>query len=91
MYKRKAAYFDSQVQAPWASEEYGPAEKCKLDRLFAETGPLDGLAILEPGCGTSRLTEILAGKVGGRGSIVPLTSAQKWWKRLAAEWPAVKM
>jgi hypothetical protein len=42
MYKRKAAYFDSQVQTPWAAEEYKPEEMHKLDRLFAETAPLDG-------------------------------------------------
>jgi demethylmenaquinone methyltransferase/2-methoxy-6-polyprenyl-1,4-benzoquinol methylase len=77
MYKRKAAYFDSQVQAPWADEEYGLDEMDKLDRLFAETGPLDGLVILEPGCGTSRLTEILARKVGANGHIVALDISPK--------------
>jgi demethylmenaquinone methyltransferase/2-methoxy-6-polyprenyl-1,4-benzoquinol methylase len=77
MYKRKAAYFDSQVQAAWAAEEYGPEEINKLDRLFAETGALEGLAILEPGCGTGRLTEILAGKVGAKGHIVALDISPK--------------
>ncbi|MEA2074545.1 MAG: class I SAM-dependent methyltransferase [Euryarchaeota archaeon] len=80
MYKRKAAYFDSQVQAPWADEEYGPDEMDKLDRLFAETGPLDGLAILEPGCGTGRLTEILTRKVGANGHIVALDISPKMVK-----------
>ena len=77
MYKRKAAYFDSQIQAPWAAEEYGPEEMRKLDRIFAETGPLDDLAILEPGCGTGRLTEILAEKVGAKGHIVALDISPK--------------
>lgn len=45
MYEHKAAYFYSQVRAPWAAKEYGPEEKRKLDRLFAENGPLEGLAI----------------------------------------------
>ncbi|MDI6811601.1 MAG: class I SAM-dependent methyltransferase [archaeon] len=49
----------------------------KLDRLFAETGPLEGLAILEPGCGTGRLTEILATKVGTKGHIVALDISPK--------------
>ena len=37
MNKRKAAYFDSQIDAPWANAEYGPEE---LEGLFffCETG-----------------------------------------------------
>ena len=72
MCETKAAYFDANVEAPWAAAEYGPEEITKLDRLFAHIGPLRGLKVLEPGCGTGRLTEILSDHVGPRGVVVAL-------------------
>ena len=72
MYEAKAAYFDAHVNAPWAAAEYGPEEMGKIDRLFAHTGALRGLKILEPGCGTGRLTEILSDHVGNEGLVVAL-------------------
>jgi ubiquinone/menaquinone biosynthesis C-methylase UbiE len=72
MYEAKAAYFDANVEAPWAAAEYGPEETTKLDRLFAHIGPLRGLKVLEPGCGTGRLTEILSDHVGPTGVVVAL-------------------
>lgn len=71
-YTAKAIFFDGQVHAPWAVESYSPEEQKKLDRLFAVTGPLAGLRILEPGCGTGRLTEVLAGKAGPEGRVVAM-------------------
>lgn len=72
MYKAKSAYFDENVASPWAAAEYGPEEMVKLDRLFKHIGPLEGHRILEPGCGTGRLTEILSDHVGKEGSVVAL-------------------
>ena len=72
LYQGKASYFDDQVGSPWAADPYGPSEMEKLDRLFKQTGDLQGLKLLEPGCGTGRLTEILAEKVGDSGSVVAL-------------------
>jgi demethylmenaquinone methyltransferase/2-methoxy-6-polyprenyl-1,4-benzoquinol methylase len=72
VYKAKAAYFDQNVGAPWAAAEYGPDEMVRLERLFQHTGPLRGLKILEPGCGTGRLTEILSDLAGDKGSVVAL-------------------
>ena len=72
MYEAKAAYFDAHVNTPWAAAEYGPEEMGKIDRLFAHTGALRGLKILEPGCGTGRLTEILSDHVGNKGLVVAL-------------------
>lgn len=68
----KAAFFDAQVDAPWAALEYGEAERPKLERLLreAELGP--GQRVLEPGCGTGRLTEVLAGVVGESGLVLAL-------------------
>lgn len=69
-YAAKAAFFDSQVHAEWAARPYGPEEHQKLRQLFAVTGSLAGLCLLEPGCGTGRLTEVLAAKVGPEGCVV---------------------
>ena len=71
-YLAKAYFFDAQVQADWAAQDYGGDEVKKLDRLFAITGCLTGLRLLEPGCGTGRLTEVLAEKVGPRGQVVAM-------------------
>ena len=64
----KAAFFDAQVGSQWAADDYGPAEAPKIRRLLAEADFRSGLAVLEPGCGTGRLTEVLADAVvpGGR-------------------------
>jgi ubiquinone/menaquinone biosynthesis C-methylase UbiE len=72
MYEAKAAYFDANVGAPWAAPEYGPKEMLKLARLFRHIGPLRGFKVLEPGCGTGRLTEILSNHVGLAGLVVAL-------------------
>jgi ubiquinone/menaquinone biosynthesis C-methylase UbiE len=85
-YEEKISYFDSQVKAPWSFQEYGEDEHKKLDRLFQYTGPLTGFHILEPGCGTGRLTEILSDQVGKPGRVTSLDISPKMveatWKRL---------
>lgn len=72
MYCQKAAFFDAQADASWAADQYGDEELRKLDQLFNETGSLSGRIVLEPGCGTGRLTEILSEKVGVTGRVVAL-------------------
>jgi ubiquinone/menaquinone biosynthesis C-methylase UbiE len=69
-YAMKSAFFDTQARADWAVKDYGPDEREKLDRLLAMTGPLAGLRVLEPGCGTGRLTERLVLEVGRLGYVV---------------------
>jgi demethylmenaquinone methyltransferase/2-methoxy-6-polyprenyl-1,4-benzoquinol methylase len=69
-YAIKSTFFDDKAQKDWAAGAYGPDERRKLDRLFALTGPLAGLRLLEPGCGTGRLTELLARQVGILGHVV---------------------
>ncbi|WP_155310717.1 class I SAM-dependent methyltransferase [Desulfosarcina ovata] len=71
-YLAKACFFDAQVQADWAAQAYGGDEAEKLERLFAVTGCLNGLRLLEPGCGTGRLTAVLAEKVGPHGRVVAM-------------------
>ncbi|MGD9367465.1 MAG: class I SAM-dependent methyltransferase [Desulfobacteraceae bacterium] len=69
MNHEKADFFDSQVDAPWADTPYGRAEKPKLERLFFHCGPLKGRTVLEPGCGTGRLTQALSLAVGPTGCV----------------------
>ncbi len=76
-YRGKILYFDSQVQAPWSFDEYGEEEWKRLDRLFGYTGSLENMIILEPGCGTGRLTEVLADRVGPQGRITALDISPK--------------
>jgi len=72
MNRVKAEFFDSQAQAPWAAEEYGELERPKIARLVREAELASGQAILEPGCGTGRLSRVLAEVVGGRGLVAAL-------------------
>lgn len=77
MYQEKASFFDSHAESPWASDDYSADEMAKLDRLFSMIGTLQGLSILEPGCGTGRLTEILAHGVGDQGRVVAIDLSSK--------------
>jgi ubiquinone/menaquinone biosynthesis C-methylase UbiE len=69
MNQAQAAFFDSQAEAPWADAPYGESEASKLKRLLSLCGPLKGKAVLEPGCGTGRLTQWLAQVVGPGGCV----------------------
>lgn len=69
-YAMKSVFFDAQAREDWATDDYGPDERKKLDRLFAIAGPLTGLKLLEPGCGTGRLTELLVQAIGTLGYVV---------------------
>jgi len=72
MYLEKAVFFDAQADAAWAADQYNVDELKKLDSLFHETGSLRGKRVLEPGCGTGRLSEILCRKVGDKGRVVAM-------------------
>ena len=77
IYQDKAAFFDRQIDAPWAANAYGLEEYAKLERLRAELGPFAGLRVLEPGCGSGRLTEVLSDWVGSTGRVVALDISPK--------------
>ena len=68
----KARFFDEQVEAPWAATEYGDEERPKIGRLMARAGLAPGQTVLEPGCGTGRLSLLLARAVGEKGKVVAL-------------------
>jgi ubiquinone/menaquinone biosynthesis C-methylase UbiE len=69
MNSEQAAFFDSQADASWAADPYGFEEAPKLERLASHCGSLAGGIVLEPGCGTGRLTQWLAGAVGPNGFV----------------------
>lgn len=76
MNRQKAQFFDEQVNAQWAAEEYGGDEAPKLERLKAAAGIEPGMSVLEPGCGTGRLTAHLAHWTGATGKVVAMDISQ---------------
>ena len=68
----KASYFDSQAHAEWAAPDYTPDQMQKIDYLLAEADIRGGHHVIEPGCGTGRLTEILSDAVGSGGLVMAL-------------------
>lgn len=68
----KAEYFDSEVDSSWASPEYTPEEILKIEQMLSIAGIRVGMGVLEPGCGTGRLTEILSNKVGNSGNVTAM-------------------
>lgn len=72
MYREKAAFFDAQVTAGWAGSPYGQEDMEKVGELFSLLPDLQGRSVLEPGCGTGRLTCCLAAEVGTNGRVTAL-------------------
>ena len=69
MNSEQSTFFDSQADASWAADPYGLEEAPKLERLARHCGSLAGCTVLEPGCGTGRLTHWLAHAVGPTGIV----------------------
>ena len=61
-----------QAHADWTKAGFMPAEHHKLARLLDLCGVRPGMRILEPGCGTGRLTLILGTLVGPEGAVTAL-------------------
>lgn len=66
----KAQFFDTQVGEPWAAADYTIEERTKIAGIIEVAGLRSGMRILQPGCGTGRLTAILADLVGPTGRVV---------------------
>lgn len=73
----KAEYFDSQVTSEWACREYTEDELEKINRMLRLAGWAPDMKILEPGCGTGRLTDVLANRAGPRGFILASDISEK--------------
>lgn len=77
MNEAKADFFNSQVAEPWAASEFGPLERAKIDRMLRQAQIREGMSVIEPGCGTGRLTAILADVVGPEGFVHALDISPK--------------
>jgi len=66
----KAGFFDSQAEEPWASSAFGPDEMRSIARMLGQARLSEGMRVIEPGCGTGRLTVILADLVGRTGFVM---------------------
>ncbi|MDQ1286331.1 MAG: hypothetical protein QG663_1764 [Thermodesulfobacteriota bacterium] len=66
----KAHFFDSEIESDWSSKEYDQDELIKIERILATGLVQEGSRIVEPGCGTGRLTIITAQRIGPRGLVV---------------------
>jgi ubiquinone/menaquinone biosynthesis C-methylase UbiE len=72
MNQAKAHYFDSQATASWAVDPFPEKDRPKIARLLSGAELQHGMHVLEPGCGTGRLTGILAEAVGPYGRVLAL-------------------
>jgi ubiquinone/menaquinone biosynthesis C-methylase UbiE len=68
----KAEFFDTMATAPWAVDPFRAEDQPKLARLLTAAAVRPGVYGLEPGCGTGRLTAILADAVGPTGRVLAL-------------------
>lgn len=68
----KAAYFDTQVSEHWAASDYTPEELLKIKRMLDVAQIEYGNRVVEPGCGTGRLTQILSKCVGPNGKVLSM-------------------
>jgi len=66
----KAEFFNSQTDEPWASSEFSSSERLAIERMFRAADVRGGMRVIEPGCGTGRLTTILADLVGSTGLVL---------------------
>jgi len=73
----KANFFDTQVEAEWACGAYSGRELVQIARMLELGGIGQGLKVLEPGCGTGRLTRVLADRVGPRGKVVAMDISRR--------------
>jgi demethylmenaquinone methyltransferase/2-methoxy-6-polyprenyl-1,4-benzoquinol methylase len=73
----KARFFDAEAATSWAVAPFGAAEQPKIARLLVAAAIRPGAWVLEPGCGTGRLTGILADAVGPAGQVLACDISQK--------------
>jgi ubiquinone/menaquinone biosynthesis C-methylase UbiE len=65
--KTKADFFDAEVDSDWSAREYGVVDLGKIDRILEAGSVYPGVKVIEPGCGTGRLTRIIAERIGPNG------------------------
>ncbi len=67
--RRVGEFFDG-CAAEGIMDSFVPEEEPRVARMMARWGVRPGLRIIEPGCGSGRLTERLARAVGRRGMVL---------------------
>jgi SAM-dependent methyltransferase len=65
----KQEFFDARA-SEWESRDFSQEELAKVVKLKRRLGDLQGLTVFEPGCGTGRLTRLLAEWAGARGRVI---------------------
>jgi len=70
--RAKAEFFDRQAENDWAAPDYTQEERARIGQVLSRLHPLQGRVVLEPGCGTGRLTAILAQEVGPQGQVLAM-------------------
>ncbi|MFP4393290.1 MAG: class I SAM-dependent methyltransferase, partial [Desulfohalobiaceae bacterium] len=73
----KADFFDSQAQSAWAAAEYSEQERSRIFQVLEKLPDLRGNTVLEPGCGTGRLSRILSSQVGSQGLVIAMDISPK--------------
>jgi len=73
----KAAFFDAETESDWAAAEYTKEEIQKIEAALKYLPSLEGQTVLEPGCGTGRLTCMLAARVGSKGRVLAMDISSK--------------
>lgn len=81
MNKTKADFFDSEVDSDWSAREYGVGELGKIDRILEAGAVCSGVKVIEPGCGTGRLTRIIAERIGPNGVVQASDISPKMMER----------
>jgi ubiquinone/menaquinone biosynthesis C-methylase UbiE len=66
----KAHFFDAEVESDWSFKEYDQDELIKIERILEAASIREGSRVVEPGCGTGRLTLIIAERIGPSGLVV---------------------
>jgi ubiquinone/menaquinone biosynthesis C-methylase UbiE len=66
----KAHFFDAEVESEWSSKEYDQDELIKIERILEAGSIREGSRVVEPGCGTGRLTLLIAERISPGGLIL---------------------
>lgn len=72
----RRAFFDACAEE-WRARGFPGDEAAKVARLHTRLGDLAGLRVLEPGCGSGRLTRLLADWVGPHGTVLAVDNSPR--------------
>lgn len=75
-YQEKEQFFDRFVDQ-WEREGFAPPRRAKVEAVIARAGVGPGMTVLEPGCGTGRVTAILSERVGPAGLVIAVDISRK--------------